>query len=135
MCRNCGACMSCGWAAGSLKPDVLCLHPATRCRCREHSQCCAHSYVLRVLLQLIHYACTLVLFAVVYIAERVNGLYGGKGWKKRGGRGGRVFKVPEVFIPPAGARVMSLQVRDGCGCDITVLSMMLSATSVLQHVV
>uniref|UniRef100_A0A7R9V1U2 tryptophan--tRNA ligase n=1 Tax=Chlamydomonas euryale TaxID=1486919 RepID=A0A7R9V1U2_9CHLO len=43
------------------------------------------------------------------IAERVNGLYGGKGWKKRGGRGGRVFKVPEVFIPPAGARVMSLQ--------------------------
>jgi tryptophanyl-tRNA synthetase len=44
------------------------------------------------------------------IAERVNGLYGGKAWKKRGGRGGRVFKVPEVFIPPAGARVMSLQV-------------------------
>ena len=44
------------------------------------------------------------------IAERVNGLYGGKPWKKRGGRGGRVFKVPEVFIPPAGARVMSLQV-------------------------
>ncbi len=33
-------------------------------------------------------------------------------WKKRGGRGGRVFKVPEVFIPPAGARIMSLQVRD-----------------------
>ena len=45
------------------------------------------------------------------IAERVNGLYGGKPWKKRGGRGGRVFKVPEVFIPPAGARVMSLQVQ------------------------
>jgi len=43
------------------------------------------------------------------IAERVNGLYGGKGWKKRGGRGGRVFRVPEPFIPPAGARVMSLQ--------------------------
>lgn len=43
------------------------------------------------------------------IAERVNHLYGGKQWKKRGGRGGRVFKVPEVFIPPAGARVMSLQ--------------------------
>ena len=47
------------------------------------------------------------------IAERVNGLYGGKPWKKRGGRGGRVFKVPEVFIPPAGARVMSLQVQRG----------------------
>jgi tryptophanyl-tRNA synthetase len=45
------------------------------------------------------------------IAERVNSLYGGKGWKKRGGRGGRVFKVPEPFIPPAGARIMSLQVR------------------------
>jgi tryptophanyl-tRNA synthetase len=43
------------------------------------------------------------------IAERVNGLYGGKPWKKRGGRGGRVFKVPEPFIPPAGARIMSLQ--------------------------
>jgi tryptophanyl-tRNA synthetase len=46
------------------------------------------------------------------IAERVNHLYGGKQWKKRGGRGGRVFKVPEVMIPPAGARVMSLQVSD-----------------------
>ncbi|KAJ9529955.1 hypothetical protein QJQ45_023261, partial [Haematococcus lacustris] len=43
------------------------------------------------------------------IAERVNSLYGGKGWKKRGGRGGRVFRVPEPFIPPAGARIMSLQ--------------------------
>ena len=43
------------------------------------------------------------------IAERVNHLYGGKAWKKRGGRGGRVLKVPEPFIPPAGARVMSLQ--------------------------
>ncbi len=46
------------------------------------------------------------------IAERVNGLYGGKAWKKRGGRGGRVFRVPEPFIPPSGARIMSLQV---CG--------------------
>lgn len=43
------------------------------------------------------------------IADKVNGTFGGKGWKKRGGRGGRVFKVPEVFIPPAGARIMSLQ--------------------------
>ncbi len=44
------------------------------------------------------------------IAERVNNTFGGKGWKKRGGRGGRVFRIPEPFIPPAGARVMSLQV-------------------------
>jgi hypothetical protein len=44
-------------------------------------------------------------------AERVNGLYGGKKWKKRGGRGGNIFKVPEPLIPPAGARIMSLQVR------------------------
>ena len=44
------------------------------------------------------------------IAERVNNLYGGKGWKKRGGRGGRIFRIPEPMIPPAGARVMSLQV-------------------------
>lgn len=43
------------------------------------------------------------------IAERVNSMYGGKKWKKRGGRGGNVFKVPEPLIPPAGARVMSLQ--------------------------
>lgn len=43
------------------------------------------------------------------IAERVNSMYGGRKWKKRGGRGGNVFKVPEPMIPPAGARVMSLQ--------------------------
>lgn len=49
------------------------------------------------------------------IAERVNHLYGGKGWKKRGGQGGRVFRVPEAMIPPAGARVMSLQVRARAG--------------------
>jgi hypothetical protein len=49
------------------------------------------------------------------IAERINHLYGGKGWKKRGGRGGRVLKVPEPFIPPAGARIMSLQVGAGGG--------------------
>jgi tryptophanyl-tRNA synthetase len=50
------------------------------------------------------------------IAARFNSLYGGKPWKKRGGlapgsgkpRGGRIFKVPEALIPPAGARVMSL---------------------------
>ncbi|KAG2422238.1 hypothetical protein HXX76_016191 [Chlamydomonas incerta] len=43
------------------------------------------------------------------IADKFNNEFGGKPWKKRGGRGGRVFKVPEVFIPPAGARIMSLQ--------------------------
>ncbi|KAG6489047.1 tryptophan--tRNA ligase, chloroplastic/mitochondrial-like isoform X1 [Zingiber officinale] len=42
------------------------------------------------------------------LAERVNYLYGGRKWKKLGGRGGMLFKVPEAFIPPTGARVMSL---------------------------
>ncbi|KAJ1686232.1 hypothetical protein LUZ63_017622 [Rhynchospora breviuscula] len=42
------------------------------------------------------------------LAERVNYLYGGRKWKKLGGRGGSIFKVPEALIPPAGARVMSL---------------------------
>ncbi|CAK7335978.1 unnamed protein product [Dovyalis caffra] len=42
------------------------------------------------------------------LAERVNNLYGGRKWKKLGGRGGAIFKVPEPLIPPAGARVMSL---------------------------
>ncbi|KAH7840293.1 hypothetical protein Vadar_015222 [Vaccinium darrowii] len=42
------------------------------------------------------------------LAERVNYLYGGRKWKKLGGRGGSIFKVPEPLIPPAGARVMSL---------------------------
>jgi tryptophanyl-tRNA synthetase len=48
------------------------------------------------------------------IAERFNSTFGGRKWKKldRRGRGGSLFRVPEVFIPPAGARVMSLQVRD-----------------------
>ncbi|PWA76880.1 tryptophan--tRNA ligase [Artemisia annua] len=42
------------------------------------------------------------------LAERINYLYGGRKWKKLGGRGGSIFKVPEPLIPPAGARVMSL---------------------------
>ncbi|CAM8949548.1 hypothetical protein QQ045_018433 [Rhodiola kirilowii] len=42
------------------------------------------------------------------LAKRVNHLYGGRKWKKLGGRGGQIFKVPEPLIPPAGARVMSL---------------------------
>ncbi|CAL5222145.1 g4467 [Coccomyxa viridis] len=42
------------------------------------------------------------------IAERFNGKFGGKKWKKLGGRGGRLFKIPEAFMPPTGARVMSL---------------------------
>ena len=44
------------------------------------------------------------------LAERMNGKFGGKAWKKLGGRGGRIFKVPEIFVPPVGARVMSLTV-------------------------
>ncbi|KAK7351507.1 hypothetical protein VNO77_11022 [Canavalia gladiata] len=42
------------------------------------------------------------------LAERVNYLYGGRKWKKIGGQGGAIFKVPEPLIPPAGARIMSL---------------------------
>ena len=48
------------------------------------------------------------------ICERGNGLFGGRKWKKldRRGRGGDdLFRTPEVFTPPAGARVMSLAVR------------------------
>ena len=45
------------------------------------------------------------------IAERFNSKFGGKKWKKLGGRGGRLFKIPEAFMPPTGARVMSLTVR------------------------
>ena len=44
------------------------------------------------------------------IGERVNKRYGGNKWKKLGGRGGKIFRIPEGFIPPAGARVMSLAV-------------------------
>ncbi|KAL3150688.1 Tryptophan--tRNA ligase, chloroplastic/mitochondrial [Trebouxia sp. C0010 RCD-2024] len=42
------------------------------------------------------------------IAERMNTKYGGSKWKKLGGRGGRIFKVPDAFIAPVGARIMSL---------------------------
>lgn len=44
------------------------------------------------------------------IAERANRLYGKSKWKKLGGRGGNLFRIPDVFLPPIGARVMSLQV-------------------------
>lgn len=44
------------------------------------------------------------------IAERTNRLYGNRNWKKLGGRGGKLFRVPDVFLPPVNARVMSLQV-------------------------
>lgn len=44
------------------------------------------------------------------IAQRVNHMYGGRSWKKLGGRGGRLLTVPDVFMPPQGARVMSLTV-------------------------
>lgn len=43
------------------------------------------------------------------LAERANYLFGGKKAKKMGCKYTRLFKVPEPFIPPAGARVMSLQ--------------------------
>lgn len=44
------------------------------------------------------------------IAERMNSKYGGNKWKKMGGKGGRIFKLPDAFIGPVGARVMSLTV-------------------------
>ena len=43
------------------------------------------------------------------LAERTNHLFGGKKAKKMGCQYTRLFKVPDPFIPPAGARVMSLQ--------------------------
>ena len=43
------------------------------------------------------------------IASRINDKFGGRKWKKRGGRGGRVLTIPEPYIPPVGARIMSLQ--------------------------
>lgn len=43
------------------------------------------------------------------LAERTNYLFGGKKAKKMGCKYTRLFKVPDAFIPPAGARVMSLQ--------------------------
>ena len=42
------------------------------------------------------------------IADRFNARYGGRNWKKRGGRGGRLFVPPEPMTPRNGARVMSL---------------------------
>lgn len=48
---------------------------------------------------------------MIIVVGRVNNQFGGRKWKKLGGRGGRLFKVPEAFIPEAGARVMSL--KDG----------------------
>jgi len=42
------------------------------------------------------------------IAKRVNDQYGGRKWQKMGGPKGRLLKVPEALIPPAGARIMSL---------------------------
>ncbi|KAK9804611.1 hypothetical protein WJX73_008036 [Symbiochloris irregularis] len=43
------------------------------------------------------------------IAERTNRLYGNRQWKKLGGKGGKLFRIPDVFLPPVNARVMSLQ--------------------------
>jgi hypothetical protein len=45
------------------------------------------------------------------LATRFNNKFGGRNWKKMGGRKGQLFTVPEPFIPPTGARVMSLTVR------------------------
>ena len=42
------------------------------------------------------------------LAARVNTRFGGRGWKKLGGRGGRLLTVPEPLIQTSGARIMSL---------------------------
>lgn len=52
------------------------------------------------------------------IAERMNTKYGGSKWKKLGGRGGRIFKVPDAFIAPVGARIMSLTVSPSLCCTL-----------------
>ena len=56
------------------------------------------------------------------IAERMNTKYGGSKWKKLGGRGGRIFKVPDAFIAPVGARVMSLTVSPARSCLVSSAS-------------
>ena len=48
------------------------------------------------------------------LAERFNGRFGGRRWQRLGGPKGRLFAIPEPFIPPAGARIMSLAVRRLC---------------------
>jgi tryptophanyl-tRNA synthetase len=42
------------------------------------------------------------------LAARVNSRFGGRAWKKMGGRGGRILTVPEPLIQTSGARIMSL---------------------------
>lgn len=56
------------------------------------------------------------------IAERMNTKYGGSKWKKLGGRGGRIFKVPDAFIAPVGARIMSLTVSPSLRCTLSLAS-------------
>jgi tryptophanyl-tRNA synthetase len=50
------------------------------------------------------------------ICERMNSLFGGRKWKKldRRRRGGPLFAMPQVMMPPAGARIMSLKVCCDC---------------------
>jgi tryptophanyl-tRNA synthetase len=47
------------------------------------------------------------------ICDRMNSLFGGRKWKKldRRSRGGDLFRSPEMFTPPSGARLMSLTAR------------------------
>jgi tryptophanyl-tRNA synthetase len=68
------------------------------------------------------------------IAERMNGLFGGRKWKKldRRGRGGTLFRIPEVYTPPAGARVMSLQVRLSSAA-VNEMSSISVASTLMQH--
>jgi len=58
------------------------------------------------------------------LAARFNAKFGGRNWQKLGGRKGRLFNVPEPFIPPAGARVMSLSARRAADSDCLALRLL-----------
>jgi tryptophanyl-tRNA synthetase len=73
------------------------------------------------------------------LAERTNYLYGGKKAKKMGCRHTRLFKVPDAFIPPAGARVMSLQdgtskMSKSAESDLTRINLLDSPDEVMNKV-
>ena len=68
------------------------------------------------------------------VAERMNGRFGGNKWKKLGGRGGRIFRIPEPFTPPAGARVMSLMARNPMlHPDLPTLTLRTGKTACVQQ--
>ena len=73
------------------------------------------------------------------LAERTNYLFGGKKAKKMGCKHTRLFKVPDAFIPPAGARVMSLQdgtskMSKSAESDLSRINLLDSPESILNKV-